>query len=67
MLLSISKTAHRLIDEAGAVSMGKAWGGVTGDSWLMMACVDYLVELGELQEVTGASCWGQHRIFTRPL
>lgn len=35
-----------------------------GDSWAMMACVDRLVELGELREVTGEGreAW-QHRVF----
>ena len=38
-----------------------------GGMWQMPACVDRLVELGELREVTAPkSVAGQHRIFTNP-
>lgn len=53
---------------SGAVSMGKAMSppgsGVSmGDSWGMMACVDRLVELGEIREINYGDCAEQHRIF----
>jgi len=41
-------------------------GGVAGDSWTMLACIDRLVELGELWEVVSQPVAGQHRIFTSP-
>ena len=41
--------------------------GLLGDNWLAHACLDRLVELGELVEViTPPQTWGQNRIFTRP-
>lgn len=36
-----------------------------GDTWQKMACVDRMVELGELKEIPNStSSVGQHRIFT---
>lgn len=37
-----------------------------GDSWTMLACVDRLVELKEIREVTNGNCAAQERIFTTP-
>jgi hypothetical protein len=34
-------------------------------SWDDIACVDYMVELGELVEFP-RECWGQYRVFTTP-
>jgi len=63
--LSIRDRVGRLLDTAGAYSMGKALGCETGDSWRMMACVDRLVELGEIREITGPDVCGQDRVFVR--
>ena len=64
--LKIRDNVNRFLSEAGAFSMGKAMVGIGGDSWLMMACVDRLVELCEIREVgRGANCPGQHRIFVK--
>lgn len=39
--------------------------GCGGDTWDMMTCVDYLVELKEIKEVQQeGEVWGQNRIFT---
>lgn len=69
MFLNIRDNVKRKIDDAGAVTMDRAFSGVTcGSSWTMMACVDRLVELGELVEVPNpVSSWAQSRIFVRPL
>jgi hypothetical protein len=48
---------------SGAISAGKAMSAATGDSWLMLACVDRLVETGELREVTQEGVFAQHRLF----
>lgn len=47
---------------AGVVRMQEATAPISGDNWSQMACVDRLVELGELVEIQtdGAS---QHRVF----
>lgn len=67
MFLKIRDNASRLIAEAGAARMQEIMRGVAGDTWAMLACVDRLVELGELRELTAPlSVAGQHRIFTAP-
>ncbi len=66
MFLQIRDRAKALLDTAGAVSMERLIQGVGGDTWYMLACVDRLVELGELREVTkGMQVAGQHRIFVK--
>lgn len=67
MFLKIRDNAHRLFAEAGACMAGKLMHNVGGDSWTMLACIDRLVELKELIEVTNPqSCWAQHRVFIDP-
>ncbi len=64
--LQIRDKVKGLLKRAGAVRMQEAIGGFTGDSWQMLACVDRMVELGELVEVTDPTHRaGQHRIFVR--
>lgn len=64
MLLRIRDQAQSLIKSSGAATMMNITAGITGDSWSMLACVDRLVEIGELVEVPNPkSSWGQHRIF----
>lgn len=36
---------------------------VSGDSWTMLAVVDYLAELGEIREIKQERCAGQRRVF----
>lgn len=68
MFLKIRDNADRLIDLAGAATFDKITARAYGDSWTMLACLDRLVELGELVEVPNpVSGWAQHRLFTRPL
>ncbi len=66
MFLSIRDRAYRLISQSGAATMSKLISNETGDSWTMMACVDRLVELGELFEVPNTvDVRGQGRLFVR--
>jgi hypothetical protein len=66
MFLAIRDKANELLAKSEAVTSGKLL-CTTGDTWDMMACVDRLVELGELLEVPNPhSRAGQHRIFIRP-
>ena len=65
MFLKIRDTAHALISKSGAATCSKIISGCTGDSWDMLACVDRLVEIGEILEVPNTlSGAGQHRLFT---
>lgn len=63
--LSIRDNTHRLIELAGSARMDKIIANQTGSNWIMMACVDRLVELGEIHETSPAGCAGQYRTFTK--
>lgn len=63
MFLKIRDNVQRLIKQSGAVMMQNVINSVTGDSWMMLACVDRLVELKEIREITGSNVAGQHRVF----
>jgi len=61
--LKIRDKVQQLLKQSGAVMMQNAISGVTGDSWLHLACVDRLVELKEIREITKENVAGQHRVF----
>ena len=64
MFIKIRDKAKALLDVAGAFRMDAVM-KTSGDTWTMLACVDRMIEIGELKEVTKAgSVAGQHRIFT---
>lgn len=64
MFLAIRDKTHRLLTLAGAVTMQEAIKGCgSGSSWDMLACVDRLVELGEIREITNGNVAGQDRVF----
>jgi hypothetical protein len=65
MFLKIRDKVHNTIKTAGAIRMDSAIAGNTGNTWKMLACVDRLVELKEIIEVTGSDIAGQYRIFTK--
>lgn len=64
LFTNVRDNVKRLLEESGAVRMQEAISGNTGDSWLMLACMDRMVELGELRELT-QNVPGQHRVFVR--
>lgn len=61
--LRIRDKVQGLLKMAGAVRMSEATAGVTGLNWEALACVDRMVELGELIEITGPDVFGQDRVF----
>jgi hypothetical protein len=72
IFLLVRNHVIRLILIAGAVRMQEAIGaavgvsdsGVVDDTWLRMACLDRMVELGEIEEVTvRGDTPGQYRLF----
>lgn len=66
-LLAVRDRVKVLLKQAGAVRMNEAMAAYgSGCSWQALACVDRLVELGELREVPQVNCAGQHRIFVAP-
>jgi len=60
-LLKIRDNVAKCLKSSGAFQFEKVM--CTGDSWVMMAAVDYLVELGEVREIEQGDCAGQHRVF----
>jgi hypothetical protein len=64
--LKVRDKAAKLLEEAGAVRSGKLL-MISGanDTWELMACMDRLIELGEIKEITGPEVWGQDRIFVK--
>ena len=66
MFLRARDNVEKMLDMSGAVMMGAAITGIgDGDSWEMLACVDRLVELGEIREIEQGDVCGQYRIFVR--
>lgn len=51
MLLAVRDRVGELLRQAGAFQMHHAFKGVGGDSWEQLACIDRLVELGEIRAV----------------
>lgn len=67
LFLAVRDRAQFLLKEAGAARVAELMRlpsiGAYG-SWEALACIDRLVELGELREVTDeAKVVGQHRVF----
>lgn len=60
---AIRDKARHLLKEAGAFQMDNVISGQTGDSWLLLACVDRLVETGFIREIEQGAVPGQHRLF----
>ena len=61
--IAIRDKCHELLRLSGAVMMEKLLIG-SGHTWTMLACVDRLVELGEIRELTQENAVaGQYRVF----
>jgi hypothetical protein len=63
MLTEMTMIANRCIAQSGAVMMNKMM--TAGDSFMMLAVADYLVETKVLHEVTGPNVRGQDRVFVK--
>ena len=63
--LKVRDKTTELLNIAGCFSSGAILNFVTGDTWLVIACIDRLVELGEIIEITDNEVAGQDRIFTK--
>jgi hypothetical protein len=61
--LKVRDNAHLKLKHSGAATLGKIIDGSTGDTFVLLACVDRLVELGELREVTRENCASQDRVY----
>jgi hypothetical protein len=66
MLLKVRDFVEKTLKTAGAVRMQEAMSAAgTGSSWTMLACVDRLVELGEIREITQVGVASQYRVFVK--
>jgi hypothetical protein len=67
MFSQIRDKTNELFRVAGAARLQEMIGSVGfGSSWTMLACVDRLVELKEILEVTASNgVAGQHRVFVK--
>ena len=63
MFFSIRDKIQKMLAVAGAFRMQEAIANETGNSFVMLACVDWLVEMGEIREVTDKDVAGQRRVF----
>jgi hypothetical protein len=70
LFMRVRDKVKDLLHIAGAFTMGRAIaidvsGIAMADSWSLMACVDRLVELQEIRELTGPTAHGQNRTFVK--
>mgnify|MGYP006059121727 FL=1 len=61
--LEIRDKVQQLLKQSGAVMMQNIINGITGNTWLHLACVDRLVELRTIREITKDNVAGQYRVF----
>ena len=66
MFTKIRDRSKKLLEDAGSFRMQEVWKGCGGgDSWDMLACVDRLVEMGEIVEITKGNVAAQYRVFVK--
>lgn len=63
VFLGVRDRVKTLLKQSGAMTMAAAISGGTCDSWLLLACVDRLVELREIREISQNCAAGQDRVF----
>lgn len=63
--LKVRDHVNDLAKKSGAFTMMAAMSVITGDTWGSMACVDRLVEIGEIREIPQSNVSGQNRIFVK--
>ncbi len=65
MFLNIRDRVLSLLGKSGAVTLGGATAKASGNNWLHIACIDRMVELGEIREIDQGEVVGQNRIFVK--
>lgn len=64
--LRVRDNAKRLFTEAGAARLDMLIKGLTGSSWIMLAYVDRLAELGEIRCLNDdGETPAQHRVYVK--
>ena len=62
VFLKVRDNVHRLLKQSGAFKHTFAYIGISSDNYTMAACIDRLVELGEIVEATRDVPWPD-RVF----
>ena len=65
-LLAVRDEVAQLLAKTGALR-GDKLQLRRGDSWATLACLDRLVELGELERLRPENFRAQYQVYTRPL
>ncbi len=63
LFLAIRDNTKKLLRVSGAARSQEMTTGNSGSSWDFLACVDRMVELGEIREITPENTPGQLRVF----
>lgn len=64
MFLKMRDWCKKALLQSGAVRTAELMGAAgSGNSFTMLACIDRMVELGELREVTPPGVAGQYRVY----
>lgn len=62
----IRQKVSQHLGNSPSITLVQAISGALGDTWVNMACVDRMVELGELEEIDVRAKIAQDRTFRRP-
>lgn len=66
LFLKVRDKVNEMLDYSVAVKMGRIVDGISGDNWEIMACIDRMVELGEIKEMLPRmGSFVQDKIFMR--
>lgn len=66
IFLKIRDNVFKILKLKGLINMSDAIKSCSGSNWFLMACIDRMVELGEIQEVVfkdNRYTMGQDRMF----
>ena len=58
-------TAGDSFEHAGAFQASRAWRGLNNDSWFNIACLERMVELGEIIELSPLGIFAQNKIYAK--
>ncbi len=65
VFLKIRDQVNYHLRESGAIRADKAFQGLAGDSSQFHACLDRMIELGELQLLSPDNVWSQYKVYTK--
>ena len=65
LLLQVRDRAISFCDVSGAFTAVSVTNGIPGDQWLMMACIDRLIELGEFEYINPEESFFPQRVLRR--